>query len=304
MFDHGAAGLGRRYRLTAGAITVIAACLMAAGCSGVAVKSAPGLSGFASPSEVAPHSALSGPPADPFAGTPADEWGDGVAGIDLPAARPIGKYTAAQVAFAYQTTRKLMAAADLDQRTLLGGPPTALADLLSDSQRTWFLASLGKRGLDKQGAELSTRSMLVSFPPEGAQLIGSVIKAHGTMRANVGTDESGREVLNVSTDYLFAYPVEPPHRPAAWMRIVAEMQWTVSFGDWPGGTTSFGPWISGWGDNVSGVQCGTSDGYRHPDYPDVSGAVAQPSDSPSGTPIDPYVLGNTGSTACQATTGT
>jgi hypothetical protein len=129
--------------------------------AGLVLSSAPGISGFASPSKIAPHSALSGPPADPFAGTPADPWGDGVAGIVLPAARPAGSYTAAQVAFAYKTTRKLMAAADLNKRTLLGGRPTALADLLPGSERTWFLANLDKKGVDKKGAELSTRHHVV-----------------------------------------------------------------------------------------------------------------------------------------------
>ena len=52
-------------------------------------------------------------------------------GIVLPAAGPVGEYTAAQVESAYVMTRKLLAAAFLDQKTLLGGQPTAFADLLT-----------------------------------------------------------------------------------------------------------------------------------------------------------------------------
>src|SRR5690348_5000533 len=46
-----------------------------------------------------------GPPADPFAGTPAEHWADGAAGITIPAAKAHGPYSAAQVRSAYQTTR-------------------------------------------------------------------------------------------------------------------------------------------------------------------------------------------------------
>lgn len=123
-------GLGRSSRLTAGAIAVaVTACLGAAGCS--AVKSA--ASAQASPSEIPSHDTLTGPPADPYAGTPADQWANGAAGIVLPAARPIGGFTTAQVESAHQTTRKLLIAADLDKTTLLGGAPTAFADLLTNS---------------------------------------------------------------------------------------------------------------------------------------------------------------------------
>jgi hypothetical protein len=44
----------------------------------------------------------SGPPSDPFQGTPADKWADGAAGIVLPADKSIGEYSAAQVEYAYQ----------------------------------------------------------------------------------------------------------------------------------------------------------------------------------------------------------
>lgn len=52
-------------------------------------------------------------------------------GIVLPAAGPAGEYTAAQVESASVMTRKLLAAAFLDQKTPLGGQPTAFADLLA-----------------------------------------------------------------------------------------------------------------------------------------------------------------------------
>lgn len=328
MFDHGERFCrGRRARLAAGAITVaMAVSLATTGCStafsapsaassqasdgtsgtDLALNGAPGISGFGSPaSKIAPHNPLSGPPADPFSGTPANHWGDGAAGIVLPAAKPIGGYTATQVESAYGKTRQLLTAAYLDKNTLLGGKPTAFADLLTSQEATWFLAGLNKTGVDKQGYDLSTRDLVMAFPPGDAQLIGNVIKVHGTMQARSATKD-GQSVLDVTTDYIFVYPVEPPRRPTAWMRVVDQESWTVSFGDWAGGATSFEPWVDETGGGVAGTECGTADGYEHPDYPNSPKASAQP--SPSGTPIDPYALGEGQSaepaSTCRATTGT
>jgi hypothetical protein len=327
MADHGERlGLGHRSRLTTGAIAVaVTACLGTAGCSAGATSAAPsqgpkvaatsssgaglrlpnaGISGLgASPSEIATQNPVTGPPADPFAGTPADHWADGAAGIVLPAARPIGPFTTAQVASAYQTTRKMLIAADLDKQTLLGGAPTAFADLLADADRTWFLDGLNLKGTDKSGTPRSTRSEVVSFAPGSTQLIGSVIKVHGTMYAMATTDDGSPE-LDIHVDYLFTYAVEPPHDPENWMRLVSEAAWVLSFGDWQGDAGSFEPWFSTDGDDgVSGNSCGNKDGYVHPDWPSNRQA-AQPSVSASGKPVDAYALGQSRSATCESTSGT
>lgn len=322
-------GKRRGFRLVPGAIWVaIAASLAASGCSGHSpvaqsspqsapnatqssgagvLNNAPLTSAFASPAaKISPHSPFTGPPADPFAGTPADRWRDGAAGIVAPAARPIGGYTAAQVKFAYERTRELLIAADLNRRTLLGGPPTAYADLLTEPQRTEFLAGLHKKGLDKQGASVSTRGWVVSFAPGGTQLIGNVIKVHGpSMHAHAAKIRGGYNVLDVDVDYIVVYPVQPPHQPTRWMRIVDRSTWTVQFGAWRGAATSFEPWVQFSGGYIAGADCGTKDGYVHPDYPGRTGLGTQPSVTPSGTPVDPYSQGSVVATAgCGATTGT
>lgn len=186
-------------------------------------------------------STYSGPPADPFASTPADHWADGVAGITIPAAAPHGPFTASEVAAAYATTRRLLIAQDLDQKTLLGGAPTAFADVLTAQQRAQFIAGLDKIGLDKQGYELSTRTWVASFAPGTTALIGDVIKAHGTMSARSAVDK-GSTVLDIDVNYRFVYPVEPPHAPADWMRVVGQVTGYIEFTDWqdPGGPIQ--PW--------------------------------------------------------------
>ena len=174
-------GLGRRSRRAAAVITAAAVCLVVTGCAavtsvvngaasaqaprpatsaasagasgtGLKLGNAPLASAFASAAtSVVPPDPL-GPPADPFTGTPADHWADGAAGIVLPAAEPIGPYTKSQVEYAYQTTRAMLVAAELDKQTLLGGAPTAFADVLNGPQRAGFLNGLNKVGVDKQGA--------------------------------------------------------------------------------------------------------------------------------------------------------
>lgn len=241
----------------------------------------------------------SGPPSDPFQGTPADTWADGTAGIVIPAAKPAGRYSASQVGYAYETTRKLLLAAALDKQTLSGGAPTAFADLLTPQQRTEFVSHLDKIGVDNKGNTLSTRGLIISFAPDTTKLIGSVIKVHGTMTAHPATDSRGTPVLRVEVDYRIAYAVEPPREPADWMRIVAEFDGTVDFGNWAGADTAFQPWWNV-GAGVAGARCGTRDGYVHPAYP----TGPPESVKPSGRPIDPYSLRETPGQTCQLTTGT
>ena len=89
------------------------------------------------------------------------------------------------------------------------------------------------------------------------------------------------------------------------MRIANEVTWTVDFGSWQGVTAQFAPWMTASGNGgIAGAQCGTTDGYSHPDYPVNEPAGATPTETPSGTPIDPRVAGQTYNGKCQATTGT
>ncbi len=243
-----------------------------------------------------------GPPADPFAGTPAANWADGAAGITVPAARAQGRYSAAQVRSALETTRKLLVAGNLDWPTLRGGKPTAYADLLTRQQRATFLAGLRTKALNKDGAQNNTRTWVTSFAPGSTQFVTTVIKVHGTMSARAAS-ESGTPVLRVRFDYLFVFAVEPPGDPADWMRIVQQHYGSVDFASWddPGGPLE--PWIYDTGVGSAGVQCSARDGYLHPDYPRgrSSGLPA------SGAPQDPYATAtpSTGpAEGCQTITGT
>jgi hypothetical protein len=253
-------------------------------------------------SAVSPPSVASGPPADPFAGTPADHWADGAAGIVVPPARSHGEFTAAQVQAAYQDVRKTLIAGNLDWPTLRGGAPTAFADLLTAQQRGNFISGLDKIGLDKQGYPLSTRDWVTSFAPGTTSFVTTTVKVHGSMSAGE-TVLSGRTALRVQVDYLFAYAVEPPGHPDDWMRIVVQDYNTFDFAQWddPGGPLE--PWLASTAGGTAGGQCGMTDGYVHPAYPNG----AQSTTKPSGSTVNPYSTAppQSSSTAvCHPTTGT
>jgi hypothetical protein len=233
---------------------------------------------------VVPTVSADAPPALPFAGTPARDWADGAAGIAVPAAKPVGDFTAAQVAAAYQTTRALLIAGDLNEQTLLGGRPTAFADLLAARQRAQFLGGLNRKGVGKNGFPLSTRIWVTSFAPASAELIGNVIKVRGTMSAG-SVHLSGTTALAVTVNYLFVYAIERPGDPADWMRIVTHRRGRFDFAPWndPGGPLT--PWNETTA-GQAGALCGSTDGYQHPDYPSERGPGPHP--SPSGAAIDPY----------------
>jgi hypothetical protein len=240
-----------------------------------------------------------GPPADPFAGTPAEHWADGAAGITIPAARAYGPYSAAQVRSAYETTRKLLIAASLDWPTLRGGTPKAFEKLLVKPELKDFLAGLHSTKVDKNGASDNTRGWITTFAPGSTKFVTTVVKVHGTMKAKIAT-VSGSTVLRITVDYLFTYVVEPPGDPADWMRVVQQLTGTVDFGRWEGQSSSFAPWydVSG---SAAGARCDTSDGYIHPDYSTGPPSTVQP----SGKPVNPYSLATTApGNGCQTTTGT
>jgi hypothetical protein len=239
-------------------------------------------------------------PADPFAGTQAATWADGESGIVIPSAKPVGTFTTAQVKGAYETTRRLLIAANLDEQTLLGGAPTTFAGLLTKQQRDDFLAGLDKAGVNKGGYPLSTRKWVASFAPGSAELIGNVIKAHGAMSAQTAR-EAGGVVLAIQVNYLFAYAVEPPGRPGDWMRVIDHQYGSVDFAQWddPGGPLE--PWDQTIIGNA-GIKCGTDDGYIHPAYPSERSSGTQ-----SGPAVNPYAPATSvpgGGAVCGRTSGT
>jgi hypothetical protein len=286
----------RRTRVLAG-VALAAACL--SGCSGIGAQvGGPDDVQQVTNGAVVPP-ARTGPPADPFSGTPAAKWADGAAGITIPAAKPVQGFSAAQVDDAYQTAKKLLEAAALNQHTLDGEAPTAFADLLTEPQQKQFDSALDKIGVAKDGSVESSRGWIVSFPPGSTKLIGSAIKVTGTMSSRSVPVPGKDTELYVHVNYLFTYAVEPPKAPADWTRLVAQLDGNIEFGDWIGSNVSFTPWWNV-GIGVAGARCGMDDGFQHPQFPSGPPSSVQP----TGAPINPYSLNNKPGTGCQAVAGT
>jgi hypothetical protein len=239
--------------------------------------------------------------AAPFLGTPAQSYADGAAGIVIPPGRPVGRYTAAQVVAAYRMTRKLLIAANLNGPTLAGGAPDAFASLLIPLQRSYFVDHLDKIGLTARGYERSTRGWVVSFAPRSTQLVGNVIKVHGTMSAAPGRNGT-LPVLQVNVDYLFVYAAEAPGQPTTLTRLVARDYGNVQFAAFndPGGPLE--PWWNVASGGVAGARCDVNDGFVHPQFPGGPPDKVQP----TGAPVNPYDQATPppGTPGCRATTGT
>jgi hypothetical protein len=236
----------------------------------------------------------------PFAGSTAASYADGKAGIILPAARAHGPFTAAQVASAFQTVKKLLVAADLNWKTLHGGKPMAFAALLIPRQRSWFYRHLTPSGRTRQGHTSTSRGWVTSFAPD-TEFVGRVIKVNGLPMTASATYYQHRTVLRIRADYLFVYAVEQSGDPSSRIRVIARTEITGLFYPWddPGGNLE--PWVLDITDFDADAQCGATDGFVHPAFPQTGPGKVQPS---SGPRVDPYDLHTQIKKGCQAITGT
>lgn len=211
----------------------------------------------------------------PFAGSPAEAFADGEAGIILPAPKAMAGFSAKEVAGFYKRARQMVIASQLDRRTLLGGKPDAFARRLDPDNRTYFVGHLDEH-------RNSTRTWVTSFAPKTAQLVGSIIKVKGAATSSI-TKRAGRRGLLVELNYLFVYPVARPGNPNTLIRVVGHFEGTLLF--YREGATSR-TWIEDWGASYGPARCDIQDGFVHPSYVDSA-----PDKTPAtGVPKDPYDL--------------
>ncbi|MGW2143691.1 hypothetical protein ACWCOT_05230 [Nonomuraea bangladeshensis] len=212
--------------------------------------------------------------ADPFAGSPAAGYADGIAGFVLPEARAMGGLSRNDVAKGLERVRGLLAAAYLDRRTLEGGDPDAFVAALDRDQRETF-------SLDPD-ADAIGREAVNSFAPGTAELATDVVKVKGEI--TLGTfDDDGRRGVEVKLNHLVVYAVHRPGLPLNVIRVVTHPTGQVLLYREGGRLVA---WVTGWGASSTPASCDTDDGYIHPVYDDFpTGTVA-----PTGVPSDPYVL--------------
>ncbi|WP_405979185.1 hypothetical protein [Streptomyces sp. NBC_00158] len=214
---------------------------------------------------------------EPFRGSPAAQWADGAAGIEVPEAAAVGWMSKEQVADALSKAKRFLVAADLDPANLKGGRPEGALALLDPRQPE--VPERVERSLAQPDGADSPVLLFTRFDPAEAQPVGDVVKVRGSMRVAAG--EPG-EVLLV-TDYTFVHPMTRADRSV--QRTIVRRQITFSVLDpsrWQAtqGRLQLHTYKSEW----SNVQCEATRGFLHPDFPkDTSGGTR-----PSGTPRDPY----------------
>ncbi|MEV4010024.1 hypothetical protein AB0J35_05980 [Nonomuraea angiospora] len=225
----------------------------------------------------------------PFAGSPAEDYADGIAGFAMPEAKALGGLSKKDVANGLERTRELFGAAFLDRETLMGGKPAAFAKLLPPDLRADFLGNL--KHDDEEGPQYVLR-----FAPGTAELATDVIKVRG--RTTLDTfKEDGRHGVKIKLNHLVVYALRRPGRPETTIRLVAHPIGSVLLYRESGRLVV---WPDPWNPSTTPASCDTRDAFVHPEFEDSPrGTVA-----PTGPPRDPYELDKDDSEGCAASQGT
>ncbi|MFD0266723.1 hypothetical protein ACFVGY_09030 [Streptomyces sp. NPDC127106] len=218
---------------------------------------------------------------EPFRGSPAAQWADGAAGIEVPEARALNGVSKEQVAEGLARTKQFLVAANLDPATLRGERPQAALDLIDPAQDE--LVALVERSLAKPDRDSDPLNLFTRFQAAEARPAGDVVKVRGRMELEPG-EKPG--LVDVVVDYSFVYPVVEARAGAEEVtRSIVRRQMEFTIADpvrWriKPGTLQLGPYAS----DIANSSCDRWDGYVHPEF---SGRPAS-GPTPSGTPQDPY----------------
>ena len=226
------------------------------------------------PPPVLPAPAQTIDPAHPFAGSPADQYASGAAGIRLPKATAKGRFSARQVAEALTLAKSYLVAADLDRDTVTGRSVEAVRALLDPlGPRPAFDADLRPPKVE------GMLNWLSRFKPGETALVGTTIKVNGSTTYKL----QAADELVVHMDYLVVYPVQRA-RSADQETTRVIVRHIFDFSTFYHRNTTRGKlWPTEWDEYASGVRCNTHDGFLHPDYPrDLTGGGGH------GPVRDPY----------------
>ncbi|MEU6255890.1 hypothetical protein [Streptomyces sp. NPDC047043] len=216
--------------------------------------------------------------ARPFAGSPAERWADGAAGIVLPKATPVGSLSKAQVEQALQQTRTLLTDANLNAATLRGQRPTTALGVIEPQQKD--LLTRLNTSLKKPDRKHDPLLMFSRFDPAEIKLVGDVVKTRGRMTFKAGEQAS----VAVHADYTFVYPVVKADGSKEVTRTIVRRVLDIEMSDpakyrvTPGRIA-----VVRYDQEIGNSACDVYDGYLHPHF-DSDG----PSGAPSGPTSDPY----------------
>ncbi len=215
----------------------------------------------------------------PFAGSPAERWADGEAGIVLPEAKAVGAVSEDRVEEALRLTKKLLVGANLDPKTVRGARPTAALSVL-DPKQPELLDDLDT-GLRSPSEKHDPVTLFSRFDPDEVRPAGDVIKSRGRMTFKKGTQGG----VAVRADYTFVYPVVRADGPTEVARTIVRRVLDVELAD-PGRyeVTPGRLLLMNYDQEIGNSSCFVNDGYLHPEF--SSSRSAGP--DPSGPATDPY----------------
>ncbi|MFJ9902143.1 hypothetical protein ACIRVK_04410 [Streptomyces sp. NPDC101152] len=216
----------------------------------------------------------------PFAGSPAESWADGEAGIVLPKATALGSIPQDRVALALQLTKELLVDANLDPRVLAGARPEAALAVLDPKQ---------PKLLDDLDTALRTPSkahnpltLFSRFDPREVKPAGNVVKVRGRITFDKG-DFAG---VAVHADYTFVYPVVRTDGSTEVTRTIvrrvidAELPDPAHYRVTPGLLN-----LVRYDEDGGNTACDIHDGYLHPQFPSKAPTAGA---TPTGPSVDPY----------------
>ncbi|MEU9104417.1 hypothetical protein AB0D54_08615 [Streptomyces xanthophaeus] len=219
--------------------------------------------------------------AEPFRGSPALQWADGAAGIEIPEAQAVGGMSKEKVAKALEQAKAFLVASNLDAATLRGERPKAALDLLDPLDRE--TRKLLDTSLAQPSRENDPVFVFSRFDPAEVKPVGEVVKVRGRMWVEPG---EGAGQARVRADYSFVYPLVKAKDGADQVeRTIVRRELTFSIADprkWE--STPGTLWLVQYGNDVANSACDVYDGFLHPGFDDdpLTGPT------PSGTPMDPY----------------
>ncbi|MEV6677789.1 hypothetical protein AB0N09_13115 [Streptomyces erythrochromogenes] len=217
---------------------------------------------------------------DPFRGSPALQWADGAAGIEMPEATAVNGVSRELVAQGLERTKQFLVLANLDPATLRGERPTTALQMIDPGQREMvdrLEGALARPGRDADPLQVFTRA-----DPAQVRLAGGVVKVRGRMTVEPGASPGQ---IDIMTDYTFVYPLVQAKSGAEEVsRTIVRRQMEFTFADprkWriEAGMMQIGPYQY----DIANSECFVHDGYLHPMFRDTPAGP-----EPTGVPRDPY----------------
>lgn len=219
--------------------------------------------------------------ARPFAGSPAERYSDGAAGIVLPKARAVGSFSKAEVERVLQQSKQFLVDANLDRVTLRGGRPAAALKAIDPTQKD-LLGDLNA-SLRKPDTKHDPLLMFSRFDPAEVRLTGNVIKTRGRMTFEAGKSHT----VVVHADYTFVYPLVHADKGATEVaRTIVRRVLDIELYDPAKYQVTPGKFnVSRYDSTFGNSDCDVNDGYFHPHF---NSDTATTGADPTGPTIDPY----------------